>query len=242
MRIIQLTDLHVGEEGAQSFGVDVRANFLKILQAAKALQPDRLVITGDLCLHTGVTVIYQWLKEHLDDSGIPYDVISGNHDDPALMAEVFDVQQSLRQGELYFNRECAGRTVLFLDTTVASMSEKQLEWLRRQLSLMQDDAVIFMHHPPMLANMPWMDSKYPFRLTDAFQEICFAHPYPINVFCGHYHIEKTVQQHNLTMHITPSCYFQIDPHALEFKIDHYQIALREIEIEGASLRHSVHYF
>lgn len=242
MRIVQLTDLHVGAAGELGYGVDVRANFLKILQAAKDLQPDRLVITGDLCMNTGVEDAYQWIKAQLDKTAIPYEVISGNHDDPAMMAEVFDLQSFLRQGELYFSREWNGRQVLFLDTTVAGMTEKQLEWLRRQLSLMQDDALIFMHHPPMLAHMPWMDAHYPFQMRDAFTNICFAHSYPINVFCGHYHIEKTVQQHNLTMHLTPSCYFQIDPHSPEFKIDHYQIALREIEIDGGILRHRVQYF
>ncbi len=242
MRIVQITDLHVGVEGELGYGVDVRANFFKIVEAAQALQPDQLVITGDLCMYTGVADIYQWIKMQLDKTKIPYEVISGNHDDPAMMAEVFGLQTFIRQGELYFSRDWEGRQVLFLDTTPARMTEKQLEWLRRQLSLMQDDALIFMHHPPMLANMPWMDAHYPFEMHEDFTKICFAHPYPINVFCGHYHIEKTVQQRNLTMHITPSCYFQIDPHSSEFKIDHYQIALREIEIDGETLRHRVQYF
>ncbi len=242
MRIIQLTDLHVGEEGELGYGVDVRANFLKILQAASDLKPDYIVVTGDLCLHTGAANVYQWLKGHLDGTGIPYQVISGNHDDPLLMAAAFGKLEEVQGEELYYFKEWKGVPCLFLDTTTAEMSSQQLNWLKKCLSTIQKKVLVFMHHPPMLANMPWMDRKYPFLMREAIQEVFFAHPYAVNVFCGHYHIERTVQQRNLTMHITPSCYFQIDPHAEEFKIDHYYIALREIEVEGDILRHSVYYF
>ncbi len=242
MKIIQLTDLHVGEAGELGFEVDVRANFLKILQAAKQLQPDRLVLTGDLCMNQGATIIYQWMKGHLDHSGIPYDVISGNHDDPRLLAEAFNKSANLHDTELYFYNNFNGIPCLYLDTTTAEISAQQLNWIKNCLQTIDREVIIFMHHPPMLANMPWMDQRYPFEMREAVQKVFFAHPYPIQVFCGHYHIEKTVQRRNLTMNITPSCYFQIDPHSEEFKIHHYNIALREIEIEGNTVRHSVYYF
>lgn len=242
MRIIQLTDLHVGEAGEVGYEVDNRANFLKILKAAQALNPDFLVVTGDLCLKEGSMPVYQWIKGHLDSTGIPYEVISGNHDEPGMMAEVFNKQKDLHNGELYFSRKMGNYIIPFLDTTPGKMSQDQLNWLQNCLQTIDKESIIFMHHPPMLANMPWMDARYPFQMRDAIQEILLAHPYPIHVFCGHYHIEKTVQQRNLTMNITPSCYFQIDPHSLEFKIDHYKIALREIEIDDDIIRHSVHYY
>ena len=94
MRIIQLTDLHVGEAGELGYGVDVRANFLKILDAARQLNPDRIVVTGDLCMHTGSAPVYEWMKAQLDDTGIGYEVISGNHDTPTLLSEVFGLEAS----------------------------------------------------------------------------------------------------------------------------------------------------
>ena len=42
MRIVQITDLHVGQPGEDTQGVDVRANFLKIKAAIEELQPDHL--------------------------------------------------------------------------------------------------------------------------------------------------------------------------------------------------------
>lgn len=242
MRIIQLTDLHVGEAGELGYDVDVRANFLKILQATRQLKPDRIVVTGDLCMNTGSSSVYEWLKGHLDSTGIPYEVISGNHDDPALLAGAFGKTADLHGTELYFYKDWDGVPCLFLDTTIAELSAQQLQWLKDCLQTIDRSVVVFMHHPPMLANMPWMDEKYPFQMREAVQEVFFAHPFAVHVFCGHYHVEKTVQQRNLTMHITPSCYFQIDPHAAEFKIHHYNIALREIEVAGDTLQHSVFYY
>ena len=46
MRILHLTDLHIGEEGEDTYGVDVRANFLDILSKIPLMQPDLLVVTG----------------------------------------------------------------------------------------------------------------------------------------------------------------------------------------------------
>ncbi|MBK8568412.1 MAG: hypothetical protein IPN76_35180 [Saprospiraceae bacterium] len=39
MKLIQITDLHVASEGEFTHGVDVRQNFLDILQAVKSFAP-----------------------------------------------------------------------------------------------------------------------------------------------------------------------------------------------------------
>ena len=59
MRILHLTDLHIGEEGEDTYGVDVRANFLDILSKIPLMQPDLLVVTGDLCFRDGQEKIYR---------------------------------------------------------------------------------------------------------------------------------------------------------------------------------------
>mgnify|MGYP006306231101 CR=1 FL=1 len=71
MRIIQLTDLHVGRESDSTFGVDVRKNLNDLLRAVHQSQPDHLVISGDLCYDVGDVEIYQWIKKRLDLLNIP---------------------------------------------------------------------------------------------------------------------------------------------------------------------------
>jgi 3',5'-cyclic-AMP phosphodiesterase len=241
MRIVQLTDLHVGQEGEDTYGVDVRSNFRRILEKAKEYQPDLLVVSGDLCYRDGDAGIYRWIKAKLEKAGMPYFVMSGNHDDPRLLAEVFGLEAWLKDGELYFARRFNGRLILFMDTTTGLVSARQLAWLREQLQPAQEEVLVFMHHPPVYSGVPFMDENHALRNQEAVQEIFFAHPYNINVFTGHYHVEKVIRKRNMVVHITPSCFFQIGQRSKEFEVDHHRIALREIDWENGLMMNAVHY-
>ena len=98
-----------------------------------------------------------------------------------------------------------------------------------------------MHHPPMEAGVPFMDGKYPLQDMEAVQAVLFEHPHRIAIFCGHYHVEKSLQLRNLNVFITPSSFFQIDQFSPEFKVDHHSIALRVIDVVGGQLRTTVRY-
>jgi Icc protein len=228
MKIVQISDLHIANEGTQTFGVDVRQNFLSILKAVKGISPDLLVLSGDLCFDTGDAGIYQWIKSHLDFLKIPYAVISGNHDDPVILAEVFGIEHLLVGSELYFKRSLGKHTLLFLETSKGIASNAQLDWLAHELGTLKNDAVVFMHHPPIQGGVPHMDINYPLRNMEEVQRLFYGFPHHVSIFCGHYHVEKVVCSKNMTVHITPSLYFQMDWHQEGFKVDHFRIALREI--------------
>lgn len=241
MRIVQITDLHVGHQDEDTYGVDVRANFLQILEAARKRHPAYLVLSGDLCYRDGDAEVYHWIRQRLEDLGIPYEIMSGNHDDPVLMAQAFGREQLLKNRELYFVKELGGRPVVFLDTTSGVVSLPQQEWLRRQLQALDEEAIVFMHHPPIDAGVPFMDTRYALRNQDEVLAILSAHPYGVNVFSGHYHVEKIIRQGNVVAHITPSCFFQIAQQSEEFQVDHYRIAFREIDWENGVIMNAVHY-
>ena len=241
MRIVQITDLHVGQPGEDTQGVDVRANFLKIKDAIKELQPDHLVLSGDLCFSYGEREVYDWIRDHLNQLDIPYDLISGNHDDPVLMAEAFGIVELLKNKELYFSRTIHGRLFLFLDTTTGIVSKAQLDWLSKKMAELDEPLVIFMHHPPIFADVPFMDGKHALRNQEDIQEVLFDFPHEITVFTGHYHVEKTIRKRNVVVHITPSCFFQIDQRSKEFKVDHHRIGLREIRLMDGVILNTVKY-
>lgn len=230
MKIIQITDMHVAGETEFTHGVDVRQNFLDILKAARSFAPHLLVLTGDLCYDKPDEQVYRWMKGYLDLLNIPYAIIAGNHDDPALLASVFNIEHLLVKEELYFKRVIGNNTVLFLETSAGYVSPTQLLWLNHELSRLKKDTVIFMHHPPLIGGVPHMDLNYPLRNMEAVQEILFNFPHHISVFCGHYHVEKLLNIKNLTVHITPSTYFQMKWDVQQFSIDHLRIALREINL------------
>ena len=160
MKLIQITDLHVGKIGDDSYGVNVRQNFLDVLEAVKAENPDRIVISGDLCLHDGEPEVYEWIKGHLDKSGLPFDIISGNHDNAAQIAECFGLNEFLTDGQLFFKKKYDNQTFLFLDTTDYTLPETQLIWLEKELKNLNEELIIFIHHPPVKSGVPFMDNKY----------------------------------------------------------------------------------
>jgi len=241
MKIAQITDLHIDLDGQYPFNIDVRKNFLDILELAVKESPDHLVVTGDFCVDKGLEEIYLWIKSHLNQLPFSYDIIAGNHDDSVMMAHVFELEHLLNDDELYFAKKIGRTHCLFLDTSKGFHSENQLKWIKRQLKSNTENLVVFMHHPPLKAGIPFMDEKYPLQDMHAIQKIFFSYPHNISVFSGHYHIEKTVVHKNITLMVTPACYFQISQKSAEFSVDHHRIGMRMIELEGGMVCSTVRY-
>ena len=158
-----MTDMHVGLAGEDTYGVDVRANFLATLAAVAAARPDYLVLSGDLCYRDGQVEIYRWLKTQLDACGIPYAVIAGNHDDAGMMAKVFGLSGYAHSQRIYYELLWQGHPVLFLDTAPYDLDTTQLDWLAARLAAAPVARILFIHHPPVLAQVPFMDQQYPLR-------------------------------------------------------------------------------
>lgn len=242
MRIIQITDLHLGQAGEDTYGIDVRANFIKILAEVKRLSPDFLVITGDFCFKEPQRSIYQWALPRVEALNIPFKVIAGNHDDPVMLAQEFQHQQHLSENELYYQETWGEWPVFFLDTSTAHLSIQQLAWLKVALSEVQRDTIIFMHHPPITSMVPYMDLHHHFKDQKIVLDLLGQLPFRVHIFTGHYHVDKIINHQNISVYITPACFFQINQYQLEFAADHQRIGLRVIELEDEKLLSTVHYF
>ncbi|NJL74927.1 MAG: metallophosphoesterase [Saprospiraceae bacterium] len=243
MKIALITDLHIGKPEEDTFHVDVRQNFLHILQQVQQYQPEHLIINGDLSYMVGNLDTYLWMKSHLDALAIPYDMITGNHDDAGLLAEAFDRQADYHNGYLFYKRQLQDWNCLFLDTAPKMLSPTQLLWLEEQMNSSRGkNVMIFMHHPPVQVGAPFMDIHHSLLNQAEVQAILATYDKVIPVFCGHYHTEKTIAFQNLIVQITPSCFFQIDPYSVDFQIDDYRIAYRQIDIAPDSWRSTVRYF
>lgn len=241
MRILQINDLHVAKEGEDAYGVDVRGNFLNMVERLQPMNADLLVINGDLCYRDGELEIYEWIKEKLAAVPVPLALTSGNHDDPELIAEVFELNGAFKEGELYYKKSIKGHTCLFLDTTLRKVSQPQLDWLEDELEKASEKVFLFMHHPPVLGGVPYMDKNHALINREEVQNLIHSFEGEVYVFSGHYHVDKIIQKKNMTVFITPACFFQIDQHEETFKVDHYRIGFREIRWEGCALQSSVHY-
>ncbi|GAB3895398.1 metallophosphoesterase family protein [Spirosoma agri] len=242
MRIAFITDLHIDTADKKPQGVDVRQNFLNALASLAELQPSCLVIGGDICNTVGDRSIYTWVKQELDKLPFPSYVIAGNHDDSALLADVFKRQNHLHSNELYYALPLEGRPTLFLDTSKGVLSPEQWSWLQEYMAALRDNNVlIFMHHPPLPADVTYMDTHYPFRQSEEFLELVKELPCHVTVVCGHYHVEKVVQRGNLLVLLTPSTFIQMKHDPADMVIDNHCVGIREINLTTHGTNSTVHY-
>lgn len=242
-RIIQITDIHIGGEDQFPFGVNLRANFLNILAEVERMNPNLLVLTGDFCYKEPREDVYTWIRNQIQALGIPFEIIGGNHDDIRMMTMgLLDEDLSNEQSEYYFADELAGRHILYLDSASGTISEEQLSWIQREVERSAGyELLVFIHHPPLLAGVPHMDNEYALQNNEDLLAILQQHIAPVQVFCGHYHVDRSVVWKNVMVHITPSSFMQIFPYVEEFAIDHYQIGYRVIDFADDTIRHSVRY-
>ncbi|AQG78417.1 metallophosphoesterase family protein [Spirosoma montaniterrae] len=240
MRIAFITDPHLSNEKPD--GVNVRQNFLNALSFLDVLKPTALVIGGDICYDKADPAVYRWVKELLEQLPFPSYYIAGNHDDSTMLADVFNLTHHLQNGELYYALPLEGQPVLFLDSAKGEFSAEQWAWLREYLTALRDNNVtVFMHHPPLPADVCFMDEHYPFRQSEQFFELVHELPCHVTVICGHYHVEKTVQRGNLLTLVSPSTFYQMKHDTTEFAIDHYRVGVREINFTTHGMSSTVHY-
>ncbi|MBC8173327.1 MAG: metallophosphoesterase [Chitinophagales bacterium] len=239
MRIAFITDLHIAPPDLKPYGVDAKNNFVNILSDVLQKGVDHVIIGGDLSYVDADEKVYQYIKMSLDRSGIPYSVISGNHDDSITLASVFGLQTV--NGELCYTKKICEMDFCFMDTSTAFISEKQLAWLHENLLAKNEQFILVTHHPVLLSNVPFMDMTWPLKNHEAITGILASVDIPVFVFTGHYHIEKTVIYKNITQFTTPSLFFQINQYTQEFIIDHVQPAWRMIEWQHGKLYTTVHY-
>lgn len=242
MLIVFITDLHTGNEGETALGIDLRLNFLDILDAVEQHPYDFLVIGGDLCIREGDREIYQWQKTHLDALDKPYYIIAGNHDDQEILNQVFPNLPGAKGQEIYYDLTIENQPLLFLDTARGFTSGTQKSWLRNRLLKYQNrQVIVFMHHPPKLMGVPHMDQKHALQDRDAILGIFRETTNQKHIFCGHYHVQKSTFVQQVAIHVTPSLFFQIDQFREDFAVDHRSIAYRIIQISDEEISTSLHF-
>ena len=241
MKIAQITDLHIGVKGQDTYHVDVRDNFLQILGEVVFAEPDLLIVTGDLCFDVGLEKIYVWIKDKLDKTNIPYLVLPGNHDDAQMMMDIFEIDYSHGADEIYFAKKLNKTTALFLDNSKARHSDNQKKWIKRQLHQADKNVIVFTHYPPAKCKVSFMDKNYALEDRKEMQQIFHDFEKNIYLFCGHYHTDKMVHLDNLHIAITPSTYCQIDTTTDDFKVESYSIGFRLIELSKNHCMSTVKY-
>lgn len=240
MRLVQITDLHIDTRDP-AYGQPALKKFRRTISRINEVVADALIMTGDFCLNEPRIDIYESIASELAHTTLPTYFIGGNHDSIEQMTAIFDLGDCLTNGELYYSVPFGDHEVIFLDTHGGMVSERQLDWLRVKLSEREGPAILFSHHPPMLAGVPFMDRNYPLKNHAEVLAILQNHPFCVDVFCGHYHVERSVAYQNVRIHITPSASYQIDPMVKDFARDHDNPGYRIIDLQPDRMETAVRY-
>src|SRR5438477_5234327 len=138
MLIAQVTDSHVEPPGVMSFGrFDARAAFGRALRTIAELnvRPDLILHTGDLTQHGDLSVNKD-VRAILEETGVPYGVIPGNHDEIELLRATYADKPWMPKSSrfLHYVLEDYPVRVICLDTKIpgeiaGTLCEERLGWL-----------------------------------------------------------------------------------------------------------------
>nr|VFK14701.1 MAG: Icc protein [Candidatus Kentron sp. LFY] len=222
LRVIQISDSHLStDENGLFKGVAPWRTFQSVVEriGREPLQPDIIVATGDL-VHEGPAFVYRHLREHMDRIGVPIYVLPGNHDDPALLAETFDIDMDRDATRVtdYMNfghTHLGNWLIVFLNTVVPGapyglLDTRELARLDALLGKHPDHhALLCLHHHPVprkgeTVNLPGL------LHANLFFSVVDRHPQVRGIIWGHIHGSFEARRGKILLLGTPSTCFQFD--------------------------------
>lgn len=239
MRILQLSDLHFPAPlEALPEPCGSREEYLERLGSMlEEVDSDLVVLTGDLAMDVPSDEVYATLRDRFCSAGRPVVAIPGNHDVGGSLARHFPPPRHAAPGPDHsFAATFGAHRLLFLDSAPGVVSARSLRWLGEQVAGSGSRVDLFVHHPPLLAGVPFMDRNYPLENRDEVMAVLERCPDGAAVFCGHYHTARDVLRGRVAVHIAPSTYFQLDPEQEELVIVSHRPACRLIELDRDGYR------
>ncbi len=229
MKIIQIADLHLpaaGEAKKEEYSLAWN-NWEQMRTELDLMGADLIVNTGDICREIPKASIYKQYFKGLASMSTPVINLSGNHDDLDLMEPYGETQSTLKK---------EGFDFLFLHCCPDKLIPPHQDLLVEALAHKKKPLIIFMHYPPLYAGSPYMDGQYPFADIDTILPLLADAKRSISLFCGHYHMARTIKYGSLTAYITPSPYRNIDP-AFTDRVDcnRFAFPFREIIVRGGQV-------
>lgn len=193
MKIIQVTDVHLGRRGEIRYGADLHERLDRCIDHINASHGDATlcIFTGDLT-DAGAPEAYADLKAALGRLSVPYRLLPGNHDLRANLIAAFPDNGSDDKGFVQSVYDTPEGRLVFLDSlaegrVTGELSDDRLAWLDARLGEVAGKAAyIFLHHPPVELGLTLLDPlglEQPQRLLD----VLARHGNVRYIFFGHVH-------------------------------------------------------
>ena len=211
MLIAQMTDIHIGfapgEEPEELNHSRFRATLERLIEAPS--RPDMLVLTGDITDH-GDFESFDKTVALLAACPFPVWPIVGNHDSREGLVHAFPHVRPADGGFLHYVLEQAGLRIVMLDTFEpgrhgGAFCEARQAWLAARL----DEAphaptLIFMHHPPVVSGIDWMDPDPGEGWVRRFGAAVEGRTNVLAIHCGHLHRPLSTSFRGIPLGVTPS--------------------------------------
>lgn len=210
--IAQMTDIHVGfaphEKPEELNLTRFRATLTRLLEGPN--RPDMLVLSGDITDH-GDAESFAKTIEMLE--GCPWPVLPmvGNHDSREGLLGAFPQVVPADGGFLHYVVEAPlSLRVICLDTLEdgrhgGAFCETRARWLADRLSEAADQpTLIFMHHPPVIAGIDWMDPAPDEPWMMRLREVLTGQDQVQAIHCGHLHRQISTRFAGIPLGVTPS--------------------------------------
>lgn len=208
------------------------------------MEPDLVVLTGDIALDRGSLELYRAVEPHLERAGADVVLLPGNHDRRELFHEAFGRRYRMDINRPTLDRviESGGRRMLVIDSADGVIHDHTLQWADSILASFADAAargdhrgsvIVWTHHPPLGGFHRFMDRLWALKNGEDFVNLCgrYRDSLRIHLFCGHYHTEHSMGRDNVTQHCTPSTWLQLDTEAENHKISSTVPAIRLIDLD-----------
>ncbi len=213
MLIAQISDTHIAGWGKKTFGVAPMAeNLARCVEHVNALQPrpDVVLVTGDIS-NNGRREEMERAASILRRLQPPFYVIPGNHDDRALLVEVFGPEACPTESTRFVNYVIEGYPLrlVTVDSVVpgaagGEICPERAAWLDARLSEDQDrPTIVFMHHPPLRFGVPETDIDG-FEGREWFWQVLRRHPQVERVLAGHIHLAALAHRDGVVVSTAPS--------------------------------------
>lgn len=237
-RIVQLTDCHLFADREQSLrGIVTWPRLARVLDDVRRQIPDAelLVFTGDTA-HDEARGTYESFRNALVEWSDRMRIIPGNHDNRLVLGDLFPQGRAGPTGRVTFEVSWNDWRVIGLDSQQpgeqpGSLGAEQLAWLRTRLQMAPLYTLLFLHHPPVAVQSPWIDQ---IKLQDAleFERLLQDHPQVRLVVCGHVHQEYAGLLGDATVFATPAVGPQFQPRTEQLVIEPAPPAYRVLELRS----------
>jgi Icc protein len=239
--ILQLSDLHIlAAPDDQMFGIKTEHYFHACFDQAVRLRSqqadtgkqhfDLILLTGDLTQEPSLAS-YKRILTALESYQAPCICLPGNHDDYALMQQVFNTGSiNCRKQVLLDNWQLVSLNSQIPGEPGGRLSNEELDFLEGCLSENADrHALIAVHHHCLETKSPWMDTMI---IENSRELLAIADKYPQvkAITCGHVHQVMAINAGTYQVLAAPSTCFQFTPKSTEPAVNDTAPGYRLIEL------------